>query len=140
MKANLPEPCRNLSAFAFGDSPEMADHLLSLVIAGNKTATCGALRDYGDGGEAIPVIGDRYVVLDGKGQPAAVIETVDVAVRRFHEVDAVFARQEGEGDLSPEQWRSGHEAYFRRKGDFSPDMELVCERFRLVDILERNKG
>ena len=44
------EPVR----FSFGDTPELKDSLLALVLAGKKTATCGALRDYGQGGETMP--------------------------------------------------------------------------------------
>ena len=51
--------------FSFGDSPEMADALLALAIAGIKIATCGALRDFGPGKEAMPVVGRHDVVLDG---------------------------------------------------------------------------
>ncbi|PSJ58098.1 ASCH domain-containing protein [Kumtagia ephedrae] len=123
--------------FAFGDSPELADALLALVLAGRKTATCGALRDFDAGGEPMPAAGRRDVVLDGQGRRAALIETVEVTIRRFDEVDADFARDEGEGDLSLTWWRQAHEAYFARNGGFSPDMRLVCERFRLVDVLDR---
>jgi uncharacterized protein YhfF len=121
--------------FAFGDSPAMADELLALVAAGTKTATCGALRDFERGGEPMPVVGRRDVVLDGKGRRAAAIETVEVTIRRFDEVDAAFAHDEGEGDRTLTFWRAGHRAYFERNGGFAPDMELVCERFRLVEIL-----
>ncbi len=124
-------------SFSFGDSPQMADELLALVLSGRKTATCGALRDYGSA-EPAPVVGRRDVVLDGRGRRAAVIETVEAIQRRFDEVDAAFARDEGEGDLSYEYWRKAHEAYFARNGGFSPDMILVCERFRLVEVFDRN--
>jgi uncharacterized protein YhfF len=126
-------------AFSFGDTPEMADALLALVIAGAKTATCGALRDYGPGKEAMPVVGRRDVVLDGSGRGAAVIETLEVTIRRFHEVDSVFAYDEGEGDRTLADWREGHQRFFERNGGFSPDMELVCERFRLVEALDDDK-
>lgn len=123
-------------SFSFGDSPELADELLALVLAGKKTATCGALRDYG-GDEPVPQVGRRDIVLDGRGEPAAVIETVSIEMKRFDEVDADFAAMEGEGDLSYDYWRTAHEAYFTRTGGFSPDMILVCERFRLVETLDR---
>ena len=123
-------------SFSFGDSPELADELLALVLAGKKTATCGALRDFG-GDEPVPEVGRRDIVLDGRGEPAAVIETVSVELKRFDEVDAGFAAMEGEGDLSYDYWRTAHEAYFARNGGFSPDMILVCERFRLVEALDR---
>ena len=52
-----PEPIR----FSFGDSPELADRLLALVLAGKKTATCGALRDYGAGGDWLEIMGSGMV-------------------------------------------------------------------------------
>ena len=125
--------------FAFGDSPEMANELLALVIAGTKTATCGALRDFPEGSQAMPVMGRRDVVLDGKGNRAAVIETLEVAIRRFDEVDEAFARDEGEGFRTMADWRKGHQEYFERNGGFAPDMKLVCERFRLVEALQDEK-
>jgi uncharacterized protein YhfF len=128
--------CATPSSWSFGDSPALADDLLALVLAGRKTATCGAVQQYE--AEGMPKPGERSVVLDGAGVPACVIETTSVDIRRFDEVDAEFARDEGEGDLSYEFWRAAHEAYFRRTGDFSPDMQLVCERFRLVEILPRD--
>jgi uncharacterized protein YhfF len=73
--------------FSFGDSPEMADELLALVLSGRKTATCGALRDFG-GADPVPEVGRRDVVLDGRGRRAAVIETISVERKRFDEVDA----------------------------------------------------
>jgi uncharacterized protein YhfF len=129
----LPERYKDAVQFAFGDTSTLKDELLALVLAGKKTATCGALQDVKDAQEPMPEVGRRDVVLDGAGQPAAVIETTEVRVRRFDEVDEEFARDEGEGDLSLEYWREAHEAYFARNGGFEPDMELVCERFRLVE-------
>ena len=32
------------NTFSFGDTPEMADELLALVLAGTKTPTCGPVR------------------------------------------------------------------------------------------------
>ncbi len=135
---DLPEPYRNAVTFAFGDTPKLADDLLALVLEGKKTATCGAVRDFGPKGEPMPVVGRRDVVLDGAGRPAAVIETVEVVIRRFDAVGSAFAFEEGEDDQTLEAWRVGHEAYFARNGGFTPDMELVCERFRLIDILKRD--
>ncbi|MEZ2132624.1 MULTISPECIES: ASCH domain-containing protein [unclassified Sinorhizobium] len=133
----LPERYRNAVTFSFGDTPELKDELLALMLDGRKTATCGALRDFGSDGEPLPVLGRRDVVLDSNGRPAAVVETVEVTVCRFDEVDADFAEAEGEGDRSLAAWREAHEVYFARNGGLSPDMELVCERFRLVEVLER---
>ncbi|GHA22316.1 hypothetical protein GCM10007989_17130 [Devosia pacifica] len=129
----LPAPYENAIAFSFGDSPELADDLLRRVLAGDKTASCGALRDFGADGEPMPEVGRRDVVLNGAGEPAAVIETTSVEIARFDALTPAFTDQEGEGDYRA--WREGHEAYFARNGGFSPDMQLVCETFRLVDVL-----
>ncbi len=129
------DPYADANTFSFGDSPEMADELLALVLAGTKTASCGALRDFPEGSAARPRVGRRDVVLDGQGRRVAVIETVEVTVRRFDEVDEKFAFEEGEGSRTLAQWRENHRAYFQRNGGFSPDMELLCERFRLIEAL-----
>src|SRR5205823_4432561 len=113
--------------FSFGDSPALAAELAELVLAGTKTATCWAACE----GQKTEV-GKRMVMLDGAGRPAAVIETVELVRRRFDEVDYTFAFDEGEGDRSLEYWRQAHCRYFTRLESFAPDMELWCERFRLV--------
>jgi uncharacterized protein YhfF len=133
----LPAAWRGLERFAFGDAPQMADELLALVLDGTKTATCSALSEYEAEGERLPQPGGRSVVVDGRGAPACVIETCEVAIRRFDEVDAAFAHDEGEGDRSLAYWRREHKRFFRRHGLFSEAMLLVCERFRVVAILPR---
>lgn len=131
----LPAQYEGLLSFSFGDSPQLADELLALVLACEKTATCAAVRDYAEDGEPIPVPGRRDVVLDGQGRPAAVIETTEVVQRLFRDVPEDFALAEGEGDF--DTWREGHIAYFERNGGWSEDLEIVCERFRLVEVLPR---
>jgi uncharacterized protein YhfF len=125
----VPEKYRGLRAFAFGDGPELADELLSLVIRGVKTATCSTEDE-----PNTSTPGERWIVLDGRGEPRCVIETTEVSYRRFGEVDANFAFEEGEGDRSLDYWRGAHRAYFGRQGKFSEDMMLMCERFRLVEV------
>ena len=130
--ADAQEKYRGAETFTFGDSRALCDELLALVRSGQKTATCGALRDFGKAGEAMPVVGRRDIALDWDGNPALVIETVEVTVRRFSEVDEAFALDEGEtADLAG--WQAGHQQYFGRNGGWSEDMELVCERFRMIE-------
>ena len=132
----VPERYGHAHRFAFGDSPALADELLALVLSGTKTATCGALRGgVYENGEPMPEVGRRDVVLDGAGRPAAVIETTGIEVHRFADVPEDFALAEGEGDY--DAWRRGHERYFARTGGFERGMEVVCERFRLVEVLCR---
>ena len=121
---------RSLETFSFGDSPALADELAALVLAGIKTATCWAAVD---GLKTEP--GKLMVMLDGNGRPLAIIETVELTLCRFDEVDASFAYDEGEADRSLTSWREGHRRYFTRLGQFSPDMMVYCERFRIVERL-----
>jgi uncharacterized protein YhfF len=125
----VPEKYRNLRSFAFGDGPALADELLELVLNGVKTATCSTEDE-----PNLSTPGERWIVLDGRGAPRCVIESMEVTFRRFGDVDAAFAYEEGEGDRSLAYWRDAHRRYFGRQGKFSEDMMLMCERFRLVEI------
>lgn len=127
----MTQSWEELESFSFGDSSEMADRLLALVLGGSKRATCWSIID----GQQTHV-GKHMVVLDGGGWPRAVIETVELEQRRFCDVDLQFALDEGEGDETLEDWREGHRGYFERNGGFDPEMKLWCERFRLVQVIE----
>jgi uncharacterized protein YhfF len=66
-----------------------------------------------------------------------VFETVGIFEAPFHAVDAAFAADEGEGDGSLAYWRREHERYFTlmlaKEGlEFSENLRVMCERFRLV--------
>ncbi len=126
---SVPEKYQGLRSFAFGDGPALADKLLDLVISGEKTATCSTEDE-----PNTSTPGERWIVLDGRGEARCVIETIEVTYRRFAEVDAAFAYEEGEGDRSLAYWREAHRKYFGRLGRFSEDMMLMCERFRLVEV------
>lgn len=124
-------------AEAWGDSPEMADELGELIARDIKTATCSALWGWEAEGKPIPQAGMVTIVLDGKGEPLCIVETKEVTVQKFSEVDSAFAQAEGEGDFSLEYWREAHKKFFSRTlpkigKEFSEDMPLVCERFELI--------
>ncbi len=121
----------------FGNSAEMADELLGLVLAGPKRATAGALWSYELDGDPIPAAGGYSVVTDGEGRARAVLRTVSAEVVPFDQVTPEFAAAEGEGDLSLEYWRDGHWRYFTAELvphgiEPTTDMPVVCERFEVV--------
>ena len=78
------------SVFTFGNTPEMADKLGALVAGRLKTATTSALGAY-EPDEPLPHVGELSVVLDGSEKPLCVIETTEVRVLLFADVDAAFA-------------------------------------------------
>ena len=121
----------------WGDSPRMADDLGALIVNGTKTATCSALWEYEAEGSPLPEPGSKTIVLDGNGDPLCIVETTDVEVGPYDEVDARFAYEEGEGDRSLKYWREAHWRFFSRTLPSigkkpAADMPLVCERFRVV--------
>lgn len=132
-----PYHAKTYIAEGWGDSPEMADELGTLIAQGTKTGTCSALWEWEVEGNSIPEVGLITIALDGRGEPLCIVETVEVSIRKYNEVDADFARAEGEGDLSLNYWRAAHKRFFTRVlskfgREFSEEMPLVCERFRVI--------
>ncbi|KAK1635729.1 PUA-like domain-containing protein [Colletotrichum phormii] len=97
---------------AFGDNPALKDELLGLLLQGKKTSTTNW---------PIPEtlhwsVGDLSVILDGKGEPRAIIKTTSFEMCRFRD-----------------RWT--HIRYFKRSEDskeFSEDVEVLCEWFEVV--------
>jgi uncharacterized protein YhfF len=71
-------------------------------------------------------VGKRTVMLDGGGRPCAVLETLELGQGRL---------EEGEGDSTLAYWRQAHRDYFSRKNQFTEDMLVWCERFRVVEMI-----
>lgn len=121
----------------FGDSVELADELIELVLRGQKRATAGSLAEYESEGAALPQVGDRWIACDGQGRPRAVIETTEVRVGPLSSVDEQFAWDEGEGDRTRADWLRSHTAYFTRTHEalgtpFHPEIPVAFERFDVV--------
>ena len=122
---------------SFGDSVELADELLELVLHGPKRATAGLVADFAVEDEPLPRIGSHWVVCDGSGTPRAVLRTVDLRIGVADSVDDAFAWDEGEGDRTRDDWLRMHRGYWERvcaaRGDrYTDDQEVVFERFRVV--------
>lgn len=125
----------------FGDSAEMADALLALVLEGSKRATAGLLADYRAGNDDLPRVGSHRVVCDGYGTPRAVLRVIEARVGTVASVDERFAWDEGEGDRTRESWLAAHGVFFQRSCSrlgtaYSEELEAVFERFAVVWPLE----
>ncbi len=128
---HIPEP------WCFGDSVELADELIELVLDGPKRATAGSVAEYEHEGEPLPTVGDLSIVMDGSMRPRAVLETTDVRVGPLSSVDDQFAWDEGEGDRTRASWLDAHHWFFSRSYtrlglDFHPDIPVVFERFDVI--------
>jgi uncharacterized protein YhfF len=77
--------------------------------------------------------GERFVVEDETGTPRAVVEVTEARVIPAREVDLQFAKDEGEGFESVEDWHAAHERFFERT--IEPDTLIDAIRFRVVERL-----
>ena len=63
----------------------------------------------------------------------AVVEVTESRVLSAKEIDVEFARDEGEGFETVEDWRLAHERFFGRP--IEPETQVVAVRFRVVERL-----
>ena len=129
------------SVVSFGDTPDVKDALLELVLRGTKRATASLALDYMSRGQPFPKPGDCNVLIDGQGKPRCIVRTIRVDVKPIRDVDADFAWSQGEGDRSLLWWLSAHVRYFARQGSregwtVDERTEVVLERFSVVWPLE----
>jgi uncharacterized protein YhfF len=137
---DLPD---RLAEFAFPG--ELRERLVRAILDGAKTATAGLLLEYELEAEPLPEPGSRSTVVDSAGRPVAVIETVAVEIVPFAAVDLAFARDEGEGFETVDDWRIAHRRFWESdevrasigRSDFAveDDTPVVTERFRLVEVI-----
>jgi uncharacterized protein YhfF len=110
---------------------ELRRQLVDAVLRGEKTATAGLWSEYEAEGEEVPRAGDRFVLHDFDDEAVAVVEVTDATRVRASEIDVDFARDEGEGFESVDDWRVAHEDFFRQP--IAPETEIVAVRFRVVE-------
>lgn len=118
----------------FGNTPEMALELANLVLSGRKTATASLAKTNELEPQNAPILGGYSVVTDFEGKPLCVIRTAQIRHIPFAEVDAEFAADEGEGDLSLGHWSQVHRDYFEKESErlgfeFNENSIVCCERF-----------
>lgn len=100
------------------------DALFDLVLMGKKHGTC-CLYDTDD---KISKVGDIETIYNSKNQEIK-IQITRVKKCRFCDIDANWAKIEGEGDLSLEYWQKVHLDFFRQEKN----------NFKTTDILELNE-
>ena len=99
------------------------------MLRGEKTATAGLAELE----EEPAAAGDRCLLLGFDDEPVGIVELTEVRVVPAGEIDLRFARDEGEGFESVEDWRVAHERFFEQPID--ADTPIVAIRFRLVERL-----
>jgi uncharacterized protein YhfF len=79
-------------------------------------------------------VGQRLALLGFDDEPLAIVEVTEARIIPAGEIDLQFARDEGEGFETVEDWREAHERFFERP---LPDDALIdAIRFRVVERLD----
>lgn len=145
-------PRSRLPRWGFAVPGRVRDWLTGLALEGTKTATTGLLIEFELDGEALPVPGERQVLVDSAARPVAIVETTGCRVVRLADVDDAHARDEGEGFEDAAAFRVAHVDFWNgfaddlrdRLGDpgwtITADTPVVMERFRVVERLDVPPG
>ena len=113
------------------------DKLAQLTLQGTKTATASSYPVYKADNEPVPAVGDYSIILDSQNQAVCIIQTTQIDIVPFYQVDEEQAYLEGEGDRTLTYWREVHRTFFESEmqsihQEFTEDMLVVCERFKIV--------
>lgn len=138
--ATLPPHERSADArveASFAGSREITDSLLALYLSGRKFAGSSVLEDFQNAGDPLPAVGDHWILLNSRDEPACILRTERVVHNKFLDVPAEIARAEGEEDLSLESWRRIHREFytpFLKQWSLAhiEDATIVTEFFKLV--------
>jgi uncharacterized protein YhfF len=112
---------------------ELRRELVAAVLRSEKTATAGLLEEYEAEGEQPEPVGTRCALLGYDDAPVAVVEVTESRIVPAGEIDEQFARDEGEGFETVDDWREAHERFFERP--IEPETQIVAVRFRVVERL-----
>jgi len=112
---------------------ELRRRLVEAVLAGAKTSTSGLFEEYEQEGEAVPSTGYRFLLEGYDDEPIVVVEVTEARVVPASEIDEAFAREEGEGFETVDDWRVAHEEFFGRP--IAPDTRIVAIRFQVAEVL-----
>ena len=127
---SLNTPCYEV--FYFDDDEETANDLCARVLSGKKRATCSSYDYYLNENISMPIVGDLSLFTDWDGHPKGIIQTTNIEILAFEDVDQERFEREGEDDTL-ETWRDGHLRYFKPLvSDFNMKSKVVFEDFDLI--------
>ncbi len=111
---------------------DLRRRLTGAVLRGEKTATSSLREDYEPHtADPLPRPGQRGTLLGYDDEPVGLVEVTEVSIVPAGQVDLQFARDEGEGFNSVEEWREAHNQFWAPR-IVTDSTLVVCERFRLL--------
>jgi len=104
------------------------DELFDLVACGKKHGTCCLF----DTDENMSRVGDINTIYNSKNEQIK-IRITNVRKSRFCDIDDVWAKTEGEGDLTLQYWQRVHKEFFHNiKPDFTKTDMLELNEFAVI--------
>jgi uncharacterized protein YhfF len=105
------------------------------VLRGRKRATAALLSEWAAAGDPLAV-GTRWAVVDSEGRRVGVVETTELRIATFADVDWDWIVDAGEGERSIAEWQENYLAHYERIMGERPALTtpVVYERFRLVEL------
>ena len=130
-------PDRYLEFFYFGSEPQHGKPVGDLVLSGTKTAGGDILWRREAANDPPLQVGSFSIFHDGFEEPMGIIETISMEIVPFDEVDAEFAQSCGEWGGTLDKLRSVYWSWIEAESaklnrDPTPDIPMICERYRLV--------
>ena len=119
-----------------GNSPEICEQLLALILSGEKTGTFSLPRELDEAG-TMPVPGDHVILVHFDGRPACLVRMDRVETVPFAEIDDQHVDCEGPAARDLAVWRRIHQAYWTPMladwgEEFCNDLPVVYQRFTLL--------
>ena len=123
-----------LRTIEFGTPGAMRDQLINLVINGEKRATAATAQEYLDENEAIEQVGEELYLLGNNDEIRGKVRITEVTQCAFKNVPDKFALAEAEGDLTGDDFRRSHQAYWNRIGvSVSDETTILLLYFDLIE-------
>jgi len=126
---------------SFGNSAEMADVLIGLIAAGDKTGTFSVPAEFRDRPEAAPVVGDHFLVTRFDGRPALLYRVTEVETLPFEAIAQRHVECEGPQLRDVAAWRAVHWDYWTGilalVGERpSLEMPVIFQRFHVLHVAD----
>ncbi len=134
-RAALPqEKIERYKVRTYGSSKAMADIIIPLILAGEKTGTFALGAEFDTDPSRAPQLGEHYVVTQFDGPPALLYRITFVETVPFEGIDHEHVQVEGPSARRVDVWRNIHWDYWggmmRAKGlEPSMRMPVVFQRF-----------
>ena len=137
MNRDAVEPISELPRGEFAFPGPLRDALVNAILDGTKTATASLLAECPNDYQPHEEVGALEAVLDSHDNVVCVIRTTEVQIYRLADVSDEHAIAEGEGYADANEWRIGHEQYWRSPEfveyigalDIDDNTQVVCQRF-----------